>query len=160
MYSDPVRRATRMIATACVLSSVLCTTPARAATGNAIAPPPLSADTAPADVNSTYGSGDFGRWGVDDFGLPFYSYDIDEATDPMAEQPELAAPRRPSISSATITSRAWPTTTATPSCGARTGCRSGPTCTRRRATTSPVAGATSTSRGRWRARCTWIGRPA
>jgi len=90
MYSDPVRRATRMIATACVLSSVLCTTPARAATGHAIAPPPLSADTAPADVNSTYGSGDFGRWGVDEFGLPFYSYDIDEATDPMAEQPELA----------------------------------------------------------------------
>ncbi len=53
-------------------------------------PPPLSGDTSPSDLSSTYGSGHFGRWGVDTFGLPFYSYEIDEATDPIAKQPELA----------------------------------------------------------------------
>src|SRR4051794_35483672 len=53
-------------------------------------PPPLSADHSEADVSSTYGSGSFGTWGGDEFGLPLYRYDTDEAHDPKAQQPELA----------------------------------------------------------------------
>jgi hypothetical protein len=53
-------------------------------------PSPLSADTAPVNINSTYGSGDFGQWRVDSFGLPAYDYTIDEVTDPIAKQPELS----------------------------------------------------------------------
>ena len=54
----------------------------------AAVPAPLSADHARADVRSTYGSGSFGRWIVDGFGLPAYRYDIDEQTAPRARQPE------------------------------------------------------------------------
>ncbi len=53
------------------------------------APPPLSADRAPAAIASTYGSGAFGRWLVDGFGLPAYRYQIDEQRVPWARQPEL-----------------------------------------------------------------------
>ena len=41
-------------------------------------------------ITSTYGSGDFGRWTVDHFGLPAYRYTMDEQTDPIARQAELA----------------------------------------------------------------------
>ena len=61
-----------------------------AALGATHTPAPLSADHSPVDINSTYGSGDFGQWGVDQFGLPVYRYSDDEATDPNAKQPELA----------------------------------------------------------------------
>src|SRR5437899_2887389 len=54
------------------------------------APPRLSADTSPVDVASTYGSGSFGTWTVDRFGLPAYRYETDEAHDPKAQQQELA----------------------------------------------------------------------
>ena len=40
-------------------------------------------------IASSYGSGSFGRWKVDAFGLPFYLYTADEQTDPNARQPEL-----------------------------------------------------------------------
>lgn len=60
-----------------------------AADGRQSAPAPLSADTARADVASTFGSGSFGRWIVDRFGLPAFRYDIDEQTAPRARQPEL-----------------------------------------------------------------------
>jgi hypothetical protein len=50
------------------------------------APPPLSQDTSPVDVASTYGSGSFGSWTVDRFGLPAYQYTIDEETAPQAKQ--------------------------------------------------------------------------
>ncbi|HEY1828066.1 MAG TPA: hypothetical protein VGF87_08600, partial [Acidimicrobiales bacterium] len=53
-------------------------------------PAPLSADTTPSDINSTYGSGHFGNWFVDKWGLPAYNYTADEMTDPNAKQPELA----------------------------------------------------------------------
>jgi hypothetical protein len=43
----------------------------------------------PADIASTAGSGDFGRWQVDRFGLPSYRYRIDEEHNPLARQPEL-----------------------------------------------------------------------
>ncbi len=42
------------------------------------------------DISSTYGSGDFGRWVTDAFGLPSYRYTTDELSDPAARQPELA----------------------------------------------------------------------
>jgi hypothetical protein len=60
-----------------------------AAPASARAPAPLSADTTPADINSTYGSGHFGRWEVDKWGLPAYGYTDDELSDPDARQPEL-----------------------------------------------------------------------
>jgi len=56
----------------------------------AAAPPPLSADTGPVNISSTYGSGDFGRWRVDGWGLPAYDYAIDQNRDPIAKQPELS----------------------------------------------------------------------
>jgi hypothetical protein len=59
---------------------------ARAAT----APPPLSADTTPANIDSSYGSGDFGQWQVDPWGMPAYDYTIDQSTNPIAKQPELS----------------------------------------------------------------------
>jgi hypothetical protein len=39
---------------------------------------------------SSYGSGDFGSWRTDAFGLPSYRYGIDELRNPIARQPELA----------------------------------------------------------------------
>jgi hypothetical protein len=41
-------------------------------------------------IASTYGSGDFGSWTVDRFGLPSYRYIVDQQTDPLARQAELA----------------------------------------------------------------------
>jgi len=38
-------------------------------------------------VDSSYGSGHFGTWLVDRFGLPCYRYDVDERTDPAAKSP-------------------------------------------------------------------------
>jgi hypothetical protein len=55
----------------------------------ASAPPPLSADTSPADIASGYGSGDFGTWNVDRFGLPAYRYTMDQEHDPRAQNVEL-----------------------------------------------------------------------
>ena len=41
-------------------------------------------------ISSTYGSGDFGTWATDSFGLPSYRYTIHQNTDPVAHQSELA----------------------------------------------------------------------
>ncbi len=65
-----------------------------ASTAHAAGPPPLSTDSTPAPINSTYGSGDFGRWTVDGWGLPAYRYTLDEAHSPMAAQPEVAGATR------------------------------------------------------------------
>ncbi|HEY6317748.1 MAG TPA: hypothetical protein VI462_07660 [Acidimicrobiia bacterium] len=54
------------------------------------APAPLSTAPASQNITSTYGSGIFGNWQVDRFGLPIYRYTIDEETDPRARQTELA----------------------------------------------------------------------
>ena len=67
---------------------------AMAGSARAAGPPSLSADHAPAVVGSTHGSGDFGRWTVDPFGLPAYRYAVDEVHSPMAAQPEVAGARR------------------------------------------------------------------
>jgi hypothetical protein len=53
------------------------------------APAPLSADSFSPSIASSYGSGSFGRWEVDAFGLPVYLYMAGEQTDPHARQPEL-----------------------------------------------------------------------
>lgn len=66
---------------------------AAALTGTAAAraPAPLSADHRPAELRSSFGSGDFGRWTVDRFGLPAYRYEIDEQRTPWARQPETGS---------------------------------------------------------------------
>ena len=53
------------------------------------APAPLSADHSSPPISSAFGSGSFGKWTVDSFGLPAYDYMIDQATNPIAAQPEL-----------------------------------------------------------------------
>jgi hypothetical protein len=55
----------------------------------AAAPPRLSHDHHRASISSTFGSGSFGTWMVDGFGLPAYRYTIDENTAPQAKQAEL-----------------------------------------------------------------------
>src|SRR5207237_8526503 len=57
---------------------------------HAAAPPRLSSDHAPVSIASTYGSGHFGSWAVDGFGLPAYRYSVGELKTPFAAQPELA----------------------------------------------------------------------
>ncbi len=61
-----------------------------AAPARPFAPAPLSRYQARADVASTFGSGSFGRWVVDSFGLPAFRYDIDEQVVARARQAELA----------------------------------------------------------------------
>ena len=45
--------------------------------------------TAGVPIDSTSGSGAFGRWAVDGAGLPLYRYTLDQARAPFARQPEL-----------------------------------------------------------------------
>jgi Glycosyl hydrolase 36 superfamily, catalytic domain/Glycosyltransferase family 36 len=80
-----VRRAIRGPVVAAVVGAALAAAPVAGADG----PPRLSRDRAGLDVDSRYGSGAFGSWRVDRFGLPFYRYGIDPETDPRARQPEL-----------------------------------------------------------------------
>ena len=75
-------------AAALIVAAGLAAWPAHAL--GASAPPLLSLDSTAPSIDSTYGSGHFGSWGVDGFGLPFYRYDVDEAKDPKAKQEELA----------------------------------------------------------------------
>src|SRR4051812_31110725 len=60
-----------------------------AAPAAAAAPPLLSKDHSPIRVDSSYGNGHFGAWQVDQFGLPLFRYELDEAVDPRAKQPEI-----------------------------------------------------------------------
>jgi Glycosyl hydrolase 36 superfamily, catalytic domain len=57
-------------------------------------PPPRLLDTGRGDIASSFGSGSFGRWQVDRFGLPAYRYTADETRDPNARQPELGGATR------------------------------------------------------------------
>ena len=50
----------------------------------------LSSNATLPRITSSYGSGGFGRWMVDHFGLPSYRYTVDQQTDPLARQAELA----------------------------------------------------------------------
>jgi hypothetical protein len=56
----------------------------------AAAAPGLSADHSSPPISSIYGSGAFGQWTSDGWGLPAYRYEIDELTNPIASQPELS----------------------------------------------------------------------
>ena len=81
MTTRLVQRATDVrSAVAALVLTVFCAT-----TGAARAAPRS------ASVDSTYGSGNFGTWYVDAFGLPAFRYDADERVDPRAAQPELAS---------------------------------------------------------------------
>src|SRR5438270_6317290 len=71
-----------------ILAGAVTAAPARAAV-----PPPLSGDLTVADISSTYGSGVFGRWSVDPFGLPVYDYTLDQQTSPLGPQAELGGNR-------------------------------------------------------------------
>jgi hypothetical protein len=53
-------------------------------------PPRLSRETTPVDLRSTYGSGHFGRWTVDRFGLPAFRYTTDQTTSAKAHNAEMA----------------------------------------------------------------------
>ncbi|MEA2425968.1 MAG: cellobiose phosphorylase, partial [Thermoleophilaceae bacterium] len=63
------------------------------ASAAAAAPAPLSADKSRPPVDSTFGSGAFGTWGVDADGLPRYRYTIDEQVEDFAAQPEISGRR-------------------------------------------------------------------
>jgi Glycosyl hydrolase 36 superfamily, catalytic domain/Glycosyltransferase family 36 len=75
---------------ASVLATTVVVASCAASGGASNAPPPLSTDRSSPSIASTYGSGVFGTWQVDRFGLPTYRYTMDEQTDPRARQPELA----------------------------------------------------------------------
>ncbi|MGH9028654.1 MAG: hypothetical protein ACRDV4_03455, partial [Acidimicrobiales bacterium] len=60
------------------------------ASGSGVADRTIAWNSTLPSIASTYGSGDFGRWTVDRFGLPAYRYTADEQTDPIARQAELA----------------------------------------------------------------------
>ena len=56
----------------------------------AAAAPDLLSEAGPgAEISSAHGSGVFGRWRVDEHGMPAYDYTLDQTTDPRAQQPEL-----------------------------------------------------------------------
>ena len=73
----------RLVAGALALAALAAPAAARAAVV------PLSADRSPADVDSRFGSGAFGRWTIDTLGLPAFRYTIDQQVFPPARQPEL-----------------------------------------------------------------------
>jgi hypothetical protein len=72
-------------------AALLTAAPALASRAWAREQPPalLSTDHRAAEVASAFGSGSFGRWTVDGFGLPAYRYDTDEQAAPAARQLEL-----------------------------------------------------------------------
>lgn len=61
--------------------------------GLAVAPDISAAKPAARTVASTYGSGNFGTWMTDRWGLPAYAYSIDQNTNPIAAQPALGGSR-------------------------------------------------------------------
>ncbi len=79
-------RVRRLTAAVLVLSAALATALTGVASGS---PPPLSRDHSAPSLASAYGSGSFGRWELDRFGLPLYRYTADEQRDPAARQREL-----------------------------------------------------------------------
>jgi glycosyl hydrolase family 36/glycosyl transferase family 36 len=76
-------RGAAALASLIVCSALVIAAPALAA------PAPLSAQTTRPSIASTSGSGSFGLWVVDRFGLPAYRYEIDETRDARARQPEI-----------------------------------------------------------------------
>src|SRR5436305_8804624 len=89
LLSGPVRRAACPPVASTTLLLALALVALAPAPASASAPPPLSRDRSHPSIASTYGSGTFGRWRVDRFGMPVYRYTIDEDTAPQAKQAEL-----------------------------------------------------------------------
>jgi hypothetical protein len=81
-----LRLGTALVVLSVVSATVSGAAPAAAGTGSGS----ISWNAQLPSVSSTYGSGDFGRWSVDQFGLPAYRYTIDQNSDPIARQAELA----------------------------------------------------------------------
>jgi hypothetical protein len=79
---------------AAVVAALALVVAAGSASAEAAGPPPLWAGHWPAPIHSSYGSGDFGRWIVDPFGLPAFRYTIDQLRSRLAAQPELAGAKR------------------------------------------------------------------
>ncbi len=73
-----------------VLSAALVLGLTGIASASGPAPTPLSRVALQPSLASSYGSGSFGRWGVDAFGLPVYRYTDDEQRDPHARQVQLS----------------------------------------------------------------------
>ncbi|HVT36390.1 MAG TPA: hypothetical protein VHE37_12440, partial [Nevskiaceae bacterium] len=55
-----------------------------------VAPAKLSQETQPADMSSSDGSGVFGAWTLDRYGLPAYDYTLDQVNDARAQRVELS----------------------------------------------------------------------
>jgi Glycosyl hydrolase 36 superfamily, catalytic domain/Glycosyltransferase family 36 len=87
------RRAGRLGVVVAVGMAALSVCAEALASGAPPAPAPLSATPTRVAIASSHGSGAFGSWGVDGFGLPRYRYTLDEETAPQAAQPELAGDR-------------------------------------------------------------------
>lgn len=82
------------LALAAAVIAALVSAPTGVADASPAAPPALSRDTAQPSIASRYGSGSFGRWEVDEFGLPAYLYTANEQRDPHARQVELGGATR------------------------------------------------------------------
>jgi hypothetical protein len=54
----------------------------------------FSTESVPLSVSSTYGSGNLGLWQTDEFGLPYFRYDLDHVNDPRGAQAELLVDAR------------------------------------------------------------------
>ncbi len=84
------RRARRLALLAVLVSTATVMVPTAGAGASSSSNGGLSWNAPIPAVASTYGSGDFGSWAVDAFGLPTYRYSVDQQTDPRARQTELA----------------------------------------------------------------------
>ena len=129
-------RSTLTAATAAALLALPAAAVARAA------PPPLSADTAPVNISSTYGSGDFGRWTVDRGACrPTTTGSTSWPTrSPSSPSERLGQQQRlEPVGNDHVVADA--SITATSSSGARTACTSG------RTTTTPRTGITRAGSG-------------
>jgi hypothetical protein len=71
----------------CAVAAILL---AGAGSAAARAPAPLTFAGKLADISSTYGSGSFGHWQIDQWGLPTYQYTADQLTDTNTAQPDVA----------------------------------------------------------------------
>src|SRR6202043_3422298 len=81
---EPAMRRLAILTTTIALLALVGVAQARAA------PPLLSREKGSPSIASSYGSGAFGQWTVDGYGLPAYRYETEQLTSPIAPQPELS----------------------------------------------------------------------
>jgi hypothetical protein len=91
VYLDLGRRvrACGAAAVALLVAAAASMGPTAAGPARAAGPPQLSGERGALDVRSRAGSGIFGHWFVDSFGLPAYRYRLDPDRDARTRQPEL-----------------------------------------------------------------------